>query len=769
MIANSKKILLWGIKIIVERYFNEPFKEKIDTGFIRNIQKLISVDNEFVTEDYQIGTDTRHALRSVFTQTGFCTGEPGLDPDNKLYHKPTQGLSSDDIVPGNKAEFQTNDYFKEGKSELTSCTEKTQPERLINLLFKYGANVPIFDEKDCVMPLYEYVKVMAALATNPEGKYRLLLGDLSGIQNFIYTIDSRGALKILRSRSFYLELLTKSIAHEICENLDLSSANVLYSGGGNFLLLLPDNEDLKLDDKIDSYYEAVNTFFLDNFQGNIHLAMADVRINSGDFSNIKAKWKELHTNLDGQKKRKFKGILQKYSEPTEADLRECQICHADEKGKTILKEKEIGLTCVFCNTLFEFGKKLITLNEISANPAKSNKYAELIVPSIKKDQVWYFSESSDKTSRRFRINQIPDDDAFMMFYCNYVTMKDDQSGDIADFEDLADKTIGADLIGTLAMDVDNMGKVFSHGIITDANESDYLILVPTLSRNLDYFFKYALKHICEKPEFQACDKIGNFQTKPKRDVSVIYSGGDDLLLTGAWNDVVEVAYDIHENFESFTCKNSDMGLSGGIYISQPKFPFYISVQKAQEAEKKAKGNSVEAQNGELAGRNYKHSIIYNQPEAKINLKDSIYLFYDDTLDFQIDLIDETSDLKNRFVRALKWKEVKDQIKADLLKFLKPDLCKFQPSEKNIAFEFPRSFITKLYDMVHKFRTLDPGILYLPDLVYHYSRLDSVQRKRLKEIFDNYNRYDLKKQDNEIFYLPVILTWIELLIRQKGEK
>ncbi len=156
-------------------------------------------------------------------------------------------------------------------------------------------------------------------------------------------------------------------------------------------------------------------------------------------------------------------------------------------------------------------------------------------------------------------------------------------------------------------------------------------------------------------------------------------------------------------------------------------------------------------------------------EENLTLKNSIYLFYDDTLDFQVDLIDEKSDLKNRFVRALKWKEAKDQIKADLLKFLKPDLCKFQPSEKNIAFEFPRSFITKLYDMVHKFRTLDPGILYLPDLVYHYSRLDSVQRKRLKEIFDNYNRYDLKKQDNEIFYLPVILTWIELLIRQKGEK
>ena len=35
--------------------------------------------------------------------------------------------------------------------------------------------------------------------------------DLSGIQDFIYTITSDGALKALRARSFYLELLTEHL------------------------------------------------------------------------------------------------------------------------------------------------------------------------------------------------------------------------------------------------------------------------------------------------------------------------------------------------------------------------------------------------------------------------------------------------------------------------------------------------------------------------------------------------------------------------------
>ncbi|WP_405738109.1 type III-A CRISPR-associated protein Cas10/Csm1, partial [Anaerovibrio slackiae] len=44
-------------------------------------------------------------------------------------------------------------------------------------------------------------------AFRQEPVYLLVGADLSGIQNFLYTIPSKGALKSLRGRSFYLELL----------------------------------------------------------------------------------------------------------------------------------------------------------------------------------------------------------------------------------------------------------------------------------------------------------------------------------------------------------------------------------------------------------------------------------------------------------------------------------------------------------------------------------------------------------------------------------
>jgi CRISPR-associated protein Csm1 len=63
--------------------------------------------------------------------------------------------------------------------------------------------------------------------------------DISGIQQFIYTISSEKALKALRSRSFYLEIMMENLIDEILEKIGLSRANLIYSGGGHCYILLP--------------------------------------------------------------------------------------------------------------------------------------------------------------------------------------------------------------------------------------------------------------------------------------------------------------------------------------------------------------------------------------------------------------------------------------------------------------------------------------------------------------------------------------------------
>lgn len=69
--------------------------------------------------------------------------------------------------------------------------------------------------------------------------------DISGIQDFIYTITSKNALRTLRARSFYLEILMEHIIDLLLEKLELSRTNLIYSGGGHCYMLLPNTDGAK--------------------------------------------------------------------------------------------------------------------------------------------------------------------------------------------------------------------------------------------------------------------------------------------------------------------------------------------------------------------------------------------------------------------------------------------------------------------------------------------------------------------------------------------
>ena len=51
--------------------------------------------------------------------------------------------------------------------------------------------------------------------------------DVSGIQNFIYTITSKNALKTLRARSFYLEIMMEHMVDLLLDKLELTRTNLM--------------------------------------------------------------------------------------------------------------------------------------------------------------------------------------------------------------------------------------------------------------------------------------------------------------------------------------------------------------------------------------------------------------------------------------------------------------------------------------------------------------------------------------------------------------
>ena len=75
-----------------------------------------------------------------------------------------------------------------------------------------------------------------------ESAFLLASFDLSGIQDFIYNIASKGAAKQLKARSLYLEFMSENIVDSLLEKLALSRANALYIGGGHAYFVLPNTE-----------------------------------------------------------------------------------------------------------------------------------------------------------------------------------------------------------------------------------------------------------------------------------------------------------------------------------------------------------------------------------------------------------------------------------------------------------------------------------------------------------------------------------------------
>ena len=64
-------------------------------------------------------------------------------------------------------------------------------------------------------------------------KKYIVKGDLSGIQDFIFDIPSKGAAKELKRRSLYVAALAEKLEKEHAKFFEHDAFKVIYNGGGN--------------------------------------------------------------------------------------------------------------------------------------------------------------------------------------------------------------------------------------------------------------------------------------------------------------------------------------------------------------------------------------------------------------------------------------------------------------------------------------------------------------------------------------------------------
>lgn len=95
-----------------------------------------------------------------------------------------------------------------------------------------------------------------------EGKRRYLLkGDLSGIQNFIFNVKSKGAAKELKKRSLYVSQLSDKLLEEDEKYFEKDNLKRIYNGGGNFFYEITTDKD---EGSLKAYFEKKNENYITN-------------------------------------------------------------------------------------------------------------------------------------------------------------------------------------------------------------------------------------------------------------------------------------------------------------------------------------------------------------------------------------------------------------------------------------------------------------------------------------------------------------------------
>ena len=562
--------------------------------------------------------------------------------------------------------------------------------------------------------------------------YLFISGDISGIQDFIYTIPSKGALKTLRGRSLYIDLLLEEFIDEYLEQIGLSRANVLYSGGGHFYILAPNIEDTKK--AIDKLQAKMNRWLMENIGINLYLAIGTAECSANNlmkseaqgnlFAIVNKKLKDDKT-IRYSKDKDFLEYIFNVEKEKDTAKKECNICHnlVDKLWKYNSDEE---IACEFCLNLYKLGQDILTQDlvfviseeKIDGGIKIFGKDKDLYMYAVNIEDIDMFK---GKILRIYSKNNLLENDLAIRLYLADYSAKN-ENDEVMTFDDLAKSSCkidkGIKRLGVLRLDVDDLGIAFSSGFVSDKDKIEDNLRYATLSRYADLskdismFFKVAINKICAGDltgcvdfEEKAFNILG-IAKAPKRKVNIIYAGGDDLFLVGAWDEVLEVAIDINRAFKQFT--NGKLTLSAGMAMFSPTYPISKMAEIAgllvQMSKNRKDKNSIALfgmetnlkANGQLE---CKHIYTWADFEMKVCKEKMNYLLA--RLSFDGDKFNKLSVGKSLIYRLMDLIQLTDEDKLNIARFAYV-LARMQPKQdkdeqKRKVYE---DFVSKMYQWIN---------------------------------------------------------------------
>ncbi len=479
----------------------------------------------------------------------------------------------------------------------------------LGLLHRYAWAMAAPSDSDTDISLFDYTRVQAALTVclvdppaNSEGVALLIGGDVSGVQDWLYTIGSEGAAKSLRGRSVYLQLLSEIIAQWLLDRLELPSCNLLYAGGGNFYILAP----LSAAAQLDALQVELTQRLLKMHDGALYVALGHTTMTRTKLEQQEVGWAwgRVNAEMSLRKRRRFAELtdnemahaigspLAGTGKPKDS----CRVCRRpigqDEAPAPNEDEERV---CQLCSSFEDLGNRLPNADFLVVSRLSKATAAEAVLDwraglrqfGYDVQFVWqdrqgrgaWQAPASDlvriyvwkpEQSTLDAFPGVPDPVTSVWLYrplAQAVPMRD---GRVATFDQL--ETEGIQRWGVLRMDVDKLGAIFQQGV-----QPGSLSRVVGLSGMLRLFFESYVP------------KIADVVNAKGPRVYLMYAGGDDLFIVGGWSHLPELAWKIREALREFAAGNDKLTISAGISLALgERYPIYQAAKDAGEAEAMAK-------------------------------------------------------------------------------------------------------------------------------------------------------------------------------------
>ncbi len=425
----------------------------------------------------------------------------------------------------------------------------------------------------------------------------LVGGDISGVQDFIYTLSSKAAAKTLRGRSFYLQLLTEAVLRYLLRELELPYTNVIYSGGGHFFFLAPLNARAKLK----AVGAQVTRILLQRHGTALYLAVGTAELPASGFrlGVFPKHWGAMHRDLGRAKQQRYvelQGGLHQavFAVDEHGGNREkfCSVCGGDSRDvKSLEGEDDIpgqdNRICALCSSFQVLGSQLRNRQFVVLGLGTSQKASgesaldtlqafgmsvrfptpggksKVDLPQwVKRSVIW----ALDDVVESGRWPQITGDIPAV-----HVTRHTVNQAPEMDFGQLQEKAEGIPRLGVLRMDVDDLGDLFTRGL----EERGTLARLSTLSLQVSLFFDGWIKRLCETGKYEGL-------------IYAVYAGGDDVFLIGPWDKMPVLAQQIAADLKRYSGGHPDIHVSGGMAFIHGKYPVYQAADDAADALNSAK-------------------------------------------------------------------------------------------------------------------------------------------------------------------------------------